>query len=174
MRQIYTICQKSQKKRQSFFYKKYKALSGIGRKIEQIAGQKGFKPADLANSIGVSVNYVYKLYKSAHINTELLEKLSAAFSVPMVAFFQEDALPSNVTQSGAGNIIGSGNRQQITTGAESTGRTASSTSTEELAAKLADCQKDKSFLERELEVTRQLVKSKDEMILLLRGSLPSN
>ncbi|MCC2546447.1 hypothetical protein LJY25_08325 [Hymenobacter sp. BT175] len=135
-----------------------------------MAASKGLKPSDIASSIDVSVNYVYKLYKSEHLNTELLQKLSAALEIPLVDFFKEES--ASISQSGTGNIqqTGSRNKQKIMPGAKSTGHTTSATDTEELATKLADCEKDKTSLARELEVTRELVKAKDEMILLLKGS----
>ncbi|UOQ64422.1 helix-turn-helix domain-containing protein [Hymenobacter volaticus] len=143
----------------------------LGKRIEQFAQKRGFKPADLAAAIDVSLNYVYKLYKSEHLNTELLQKLSSALDIPMASFFQDDgASAATISQTGFANVSGTGNRQKIMPGTESTGHTNLSTNTNDLASKLADCEKDKLSLARELDITRELVRAKDEMITLLRSS----
>jgi hypothetical protein len=126
--------------------------------------------SEVATALGISESNLFKIIKKDSFEVSYLLKAAELMKLPLSYFI--DSLPnsSSVTQNGIGNTAsGYGNRINVNTNSNP-----NPSSKADLAARLAECEKERMSLARELDVTRELVKAKDEMILLLRGSRPSN
>lgn len=137
---------------------------------------------DFCQKVGIPYSNWSKFERGErHVDLSNIINMTTAYRVSLdyLLYGQGEAFDSankGSTQSGMGNIqqAGTGNKQKIMPGAADTGHTTSPTATEELTAKLSQCEQEKVSLARELEVTRELVRAKDDMILLLKGSRNSN
>jgi len=129
----------------------------LGERLKQAIKNAGIPYAKAALEIGVSEGNLYHLFKKESFEIAYLLKASQFLNLPL-SYFLEGANIGNMRevtfQAGDFNQAGNGNSQKIKT---------SKAPAQELATELAACQ-------RELEVTRALVASKDELISFLRGT----
>lgn len=125
----------------------------LGQTLQNALKSAGISAADAAAHIGISEANLYKLFKKDSFEVAYLRKAAELLNLP-ISYFLEDSGPLKNSQIGDFNLVGNASSQKIKV---------SKAPSQELAAELAACQ-------RELEVTRALVASKDELITLLRGS----
>lgn len=123
----------------------------IGIKIKGVFEKRNLSIVDFAKSLNMSTTGVYDIFKRDHINTANLIKISEILDVPISYFFTEDDIPENVKFFNNGNVaIGNKN-----------------TSTNTINNSNMFHERMQS-LEKEIANLKELIKSKDEIIELLR------
>jgi transcriptional regulator with XRE-family HTH domain len=126
----------------------------LGDKLKKAIKTSGLSYARVASELGISEGSLYNILKKESFEVSYLLKASALFGLP-ISYFLEDPEPTSaISQTGDFNQAGSGNIQKIKS---------SKAPSQELAADLAACQREKALLQA-------LVQKNDEIITLLRGS----
>jgi transcriptional regulator with XRE-family HTH domain len=145
----------------------------LGQKLHNAIKDSGITMPEVAKHIGISEGNLYKLIKKDTFEVAYLLKASSLLGKPLSYFIDDGSLVgSTISQSGTTNIgqTGSGNSQKIMSSATGTRHTGPKANIDDLVIRLSECQQMNQALTRELDITRELVKSKDEMIALLRSS----
>lgn len=73
----------------------------FGQKIKDLVESRDYPKATLASQLAMSEGNLYKIFRKAHIDTEILEKICQIFQLKMDYFFTEDNIlhePSEVYQ----------------------------------------------------------------------------
>lgn len=128
-------------------------MKNLENKIKRKLSEQSMTIQRLATESGISEPTLHAIFNRDDAKLSQLEKIAAALGITLSFLLDENSQPSGI-HTGDFNQVGNANTQKIKT---------SKAPSQELASELAACQ-------RELEVTRALVASKDELITLLRGS----
>lgn len=128
-------------------------MKNIESRIKEKLSEQSMTIQRLATESGVSEPTIHAIFNRGDAKLSQLEKIASALKTTL-SFFLDEQSHSSVNQAGDFNQAGTSNSQKIKV---------SKAPAQELASELAACQ-------RELEVTRALVASKDELISFLRGT----
>lgn len=129
----------------------------LGERLRLAFKNAGLPLSQVATHIGISQQSLYTMLKKDSFELDYLRKSSDLLGIPISSLLDdsvENLSKTKAVQTGDFNQAGNSNSQKIKV---------SKAPAQELATELAACQ-------RELEVTRALVASKDELITLLRGT----
>jgi transcriptional regulator with XRE-family HTH domain len=73
----------------------------IGERIKQMVRVSEFSAAQMAEKIGITNPYMYKIFKMESVDTKYLNKIAEILKVPVTDFFKEERLESNANPDAA-------------------------------------------------------------------------
>ncbi len=146
----------------------------IGKKVKSLVeNTENLTVRAFAEALEMTEQNCYKIFKSENLNTELLKKISDFLKVPITSFFEDSDVNNSYYQSGIGNFSGNttGNKikQKIMPGGEKGSEGGITGNIAKITFDLQACLFEKKSLERELDLTQQLLASKDQLIAQLQS-----
>jgi transcriptional regulator with XRE-family HTH domain len=67
----------------------------LGEKIKSLIKSRGYSATQMADKIGITNPYMYKIFKMESVDTKYLNKIAEVLDLPVTIFFIEERLESN-------------------------------------------------------------------------------
>ena len=77
----------------------------LGERIKVLIKNHGYSATQMAEKIGITNPYIYKIFKMESVDTKYLNKIADVLKVPVQIFFMDDKLEENANPDLSGPVL---------------------------------------------------------------------